>query len=890
MSNVTVSVIIPFLNVEAYFHEALDSICCQTYQDIEILAVDDGSSDRSRAIVERFANEDSRFRLLTNKYSKGIVGALNTGLDGARGEFVARMDADDVALQNRLASQVRFLELHPEIGLCGSFVRTFGTTTPTTWALPTHHEDIKVTMLFHGAIAHPSVMLRRAEFERANLRYDQSFLFAEDLELWERASQIVRLSNLPRILMRYRVHEAGVTATRRSVQLSRTEQILRRAVSRLGVEPTEEEWRAHLEIANHNPISSEDQLATTRHWFDRLIAANNNALVYDPHALHNFLQSKLSTFRSMPITASQSNISLSARIRANVRRTRSFVKEAMPAKAQPIIGKIEENTYIWVRRAVAVGRAVNVRTKPLKKRLPKNRKLKIGMAVLAYERPDYLRKCLDSLFASDVSGFDIKFFLMDDGSLDPEVHQILEQPRPEEYEIERHFLPKGRGTAGAAINRALRLMIESGDFDILGWSDPDALYHPEWLKCMLRICLWARENHQAHVLGPFCCFNSSDEEYHEVLGRFASPYGDYVVKRQMGMLNYFMFKSDLEFLGFFDEGPDDETLMTKKLEKQGVRNFCTFNSYAEHLGQVSALARWRPSGLSRAVHGLHLAPGQWPESLKSAETIGYYSDVLGLAASPEKVSSASIDVVYVATDRDLETIELSIESVRRNLLHPIRDVFIIAPSETRISIIAETIGAHFVNEDDVLSVRKCDIRYMVDGVGREGWLFQQLLKFAAAEVVGSSRYLVMDADTVLVRSQAFVRDDKDLLLHSNEFHGPYIEAYSRLVNEPAKTLLSFVNHHMMFNVKRVRNLLAHCEAVNKTDWVTSILNAADLGCSSGFSEYLTYGLWCVAHYEDKTIREHGFNKGLPRSFLAPLDELIASHSESCRSISFHWYL
>jgi glycosyltransferase involved in cell wall biosynthesis len=877
MSIVDVSVVVPFLDAGAHLGEALDSISCQTYSNFEVLAVDDGSADQSREIVDQFAQRDGRFRLLANKYDKGIVGALNTGLDHARGTFVARMDADDIALQNRLFAQVKFLESHSQIALCGSFVRTFGATTPTTWALPTDHRDIKATMLFHGAIAHPAVMLRRAAFERANLRYDQDFVFAEDLELWERASQTILFANVPRILMRYRVNSAGVTAVRRDVQLSRTEQILHRAVSRLGIEPDAEEWRVHLDLANHGIIAGDERIALARRWFDRIIAANARTQVYDPIALRGILEKKASAFRRSPTLSDRAGVAVS--------RAKNLVKRATPAHAHAPLARAKNKARDAGRHAIGVDAR-----KRLRAAVAGSPKPRIAMAVLVHERPDYLEKCLDSLFSSDIGDVDIRFFLLDDGSVDPGVRQLVEQPRSENYRIERHFLSKGAGTAGSVINRALKLMLAAGDFDIVGWSDPDALYHPDWLKNMLAVCLWARQHHRKHTLGPFCCFNSSDEEYHRVLGRFTSPSGDYVVKRQMGMLNYFFFKSDLEVFGVFDEGPDDETLMTVKLEKKGIRNFCTFNSYAEHLGQVSSLARWRPSGLSRAVHGLHLVPRGWPKSLATAETLGYYSDVIGLPAA-ETASSVPLDVVYVATDRDIDTMALSVESVRRNLLHPVRDVLFIAPFESSsLRSLARNLGARFVDEDDVMPVRKKDIRYAVDGVSRQGWLFQQLLKFAAAEIVGSDRYLVVDADTVLVRPQAFVRPSGDLLLHSSEFHGPYVEAYCRLVNEPAKTMLSSVNHHMMFNVARVRSLLAHGETEHGAEWPLAILNATDLGIASGFSEYLAYGLWCLSRYESETVREYGFNKSLTRDCLAPLDELTGRYGEQCRSVSFHWYL
>ncbi|HPM02006.1 MAG TPA: glycosyltransferase, partial [Candidatus Cloacimonadota bacterium] len=215
------------------------------------------------------------------------------------------------------------------------------------------------------------------------------------------------------------------------------------------------------------------------------------------------------------------------------------------------------------------------------------KKYKIGMAVLAYERPEYLEICLNTLFKTNLYDYDISFYIIDDGSVNSKVKEIIEHERDPKYNIKRYFTPKGKNCAGAAINKALNIMLNSDNFDIIGWCDPDALFHPEWLDKTMKICLWAKQNHKDHILGPFSSFNSSDFDYHVVFGDYESPYGKYVVKRQMGMLNYFYFKEDLTKLGFFPENKDDETLMTKKLDQLGVRNFCTYESWVEHIGQDS---------------------------------------------------------------------------------------------------------------------------------------------------------------------------------------------------------------------------------------------------------------------------------------------------------------
>ena len=103
-------------------------------------------------------------------------------------------------------------------------------------------------------------------------------------------------------------------------------------------------------------------------------------------------------------------------------------------------------------------------------------RFKIGYAVLAYERPEYLEHSLNSLFCSNIDGYDITFLLQDDGSEDPRVKEILNKERNVKYKIVRYFSPKGPNNAGAAINKALKKLMELDDFDIVGWGDPDALY------------------------------------------------------------------------------------------------------------------------------------------------------------------------------------------------------------------------------------------------------------------------------------------------------------------------------------------------------------------------------------------------------------------------------
>lgn len=551
------------------------------------------------------------------------------------------------------------------------------------------------------------------------------------------------------------------------------------------------------------------------------------------------------------------------------------------------------NVALEPHLAVLAVRLEHIRTQfgigfRLQRYLPANPK--IGFAILAHERPEYLQMCLDSLFQTKLHNWDITFLIQDDGSTDLRVREIIETPRDSRYRIVRIYTPKGHNSWGAAFNKAIRNLLEIDDFDIIGSCDGDALFHPEWLDKTLKVCLWAKRHHRKHVLGPFSSFNSSDQAFHQVLGEYDSPFGKYSVKVRMGALNYLYFKSDFLKLGFFPEDKDDETLMTEKFSRLKVRNFCTETSYVEHIGQLSILNQWRPVPVSRAVFGLNLAPDGWPKSLATVNTLGYFKDIIGQKTIGSQIASVvKVDVVIVVMKKDLATLDLCIDSVRRNLLHPIGTVFIVSPVSEEIVGFSTRKQCRFVCEDNVLPIRRTDINYLgPDGQDRSGWLFQQLLKYGMSDLVEQEHYFVIDADTVLVTPQRFEDDGRLLLLHSDEYHPPYFSVCGNLLRMNPTILLSCVAHQMLFSVPRLQAMFAHISSITH-DWWKSILVNVDYSDNSGFSEFETYGQWCMKEYPEETLREYWFNLALSRGEMGSLDILCAEYGRKYRSVSFHHY-
>jgi glycosyltransferase involved in cell wall biosynthesis len=206
----------PVYNAAHHVEEAVRSILAQTWTDFELVIVDDGSTDDSPAILDRLRAEDARITVLRQP-NGGIVSALNHGLGFCRGVCIARMDADDIALPERLARQWAAFQADPGLVLCGTAVDQFGDRHETL-QFPLTDVACRAFLLTWSCFAHPAVMMRRETLLRSGLRYEEDFRHAEDYQLWSALAAWGRLCNLPEPLLRYRVHDAQVSQARKSAQ------------------------------------------------------------------------------------------------------------------------------------------------------------------------------------------------------------------------------------------------------------------------------------------------------------------------------------------------------------------------------------------------------------------------------------------------------------------------------------------------------------------------------------------------------------------------------------------------------------------------------------------------------------------------------------------------
>ncbi len=233
-----VSVVLAVYNGEPYLAEAVESVLAQTLTDFERVAIDDGSTDGSGALLDRFAARDSRVRVFRQP-NGGLSAALNRGLALARSPLVARMDADDVCRPVRLARQVEVFECEPATVLVSSDFLRIGPAGDVTGVVRPASEEVFIPwhLLFYNVLGgHAQVTFRRDAAWAAG-GYDEAYLSAQDYDLWCRLLAHGRLRILPELLLSYRVHPGSLTTAGLDRQLGEAVEIAQRHIERaLGLE------------------------------------------------------------------------------------------------------------------------------------------------------------------------------------------------------------------------------------------------------------------------------------------------------------------------------------------------------------------------------------------------------------------------------------------------------------------------------------------------------------------------------------------------------------------------------------------------------------------------------------------------------------------------------
>ncbi|MDR1502656.1 MAG: glycosyltransferase [Prevotella sp.] len=221
MKTPAISIVMPVYNAARYLPETMESVLTQTFSDFELIIVNDGCTDDSVDIIKSY--NDGRIVLMENRHD--FIRSLNRGIGKSQGKYIARMDADDIMLPKRLSVQYEFMEAHPGIDICGSWMETFGGNVQTA-KMPSGHEDIVRSLLFGNAIFHPTAFMRKSSLEKCksypNL-YKSKYIYAEDYKLWiDLVKNRLVFANIPKVLLWYRISNIQVSYRHREKQAGLT--------------------------------------------------------------------------------------------------------------------------------------------------------------------------------------------------------------------------------------------------------------------------------------------------------------------------------------------------------------------------------------------------------------------------------------------------------------------------------------------------------------------------------------------------------------------------------------------------------------------------------------------------------------------------------------------
>jgi len=287
MTDPIVTVLIPVYNGEKYLTDAIDSILQQRFKDFELLIIDDGSTDKSAAIAESY--RDERVHVLKNNENRGISFTRNLAIEVAKGDFLALLDADDVALPGRLGNQVSYLMSHPEVALCGTqalFIDASGRVTGKYYPVPVDSEEIKVRLAFCNVLINSTIMYRLSALRKTKGYYPG---LCEDYEMAVQLNQRYMPANLSGVWVKYRQHENNLTTSFPEKMRQGEKYVIRYIHKQLGIPEDEELISIHHSLIMGYSLPHAHTIGEYAKLFSILKKANQQTKIYPYPAFDKLL-------------------------------------------------------------------------------------------------------------------------------------------------------------------------------------------------------------------------------------------------------------------------------------------------------------------------------------------------------------------------------------------------------------------------------------------------------------------------------------------------------------------------------------------------------------------------------------------------------------------------
>lgn len=282
------SVIMSVFNEENYIEESVDSILNQTYCNFELIIVDDCSTDETVNKIRQYTDE--RIRLICNDKNCGLTCNLNKALDVSKGKYIIRMDGDDISIKTRFEEQVNYMEQHLEVVLSGTWIKYIGDNNDIV-RYKTRSDELKASLLFNSVIPHPTFIMRKDVLDENNIRYNENLPYAQDYDFIYQISRCGELANIPKILLKYRIHDKQITGEKLVEQIQCADITRRKILSDLGVDLSENEfayWSCFC-LENKHEISALEQ-NTIERIINEILEKNYRKKVFSQNIVERYLQ------------------------------------------------------------------------------------------------------------------------------------------------------------------------------------------------------------------------------------------------------------------------------------------------------------------------------------------------------------------------------------------------------------------------------------------------------------------------------------------------------------------------------------------------------------------------------------------------------------------------
>ncbi len=283
-----VSIITSVYNCDKYIKDMIDSIIKQKYQEWELIIVDDASNDSTVEIIKSY--KDSRIKLIENSENMGLTHNLNTALDMAKGNYVARIDGDDIAYSDRLIKQVKFMDEHQEIVLSGCWMKSFGDEKKYCQR-STDDKSLRVQLIFDPVLFHPTFIFRKEIIDKYSIKYDEDLRYAQDYKFTYDISRYGKIGNLSEILMKYRVHDAQISNDKYKEQ-TRCANVTREYILKdMNITLNNNQLQSWIRFCLYSDMNDDDK-DTLSNIIRQIKEWNDKNSYYDKVLLNNFLQNK----------------------------------------------------------------------------------------------------------------------------------------------------------------------------------------------------------------------------------------------------------------------------------------------------------------------------------------------------------------------------------------------------------------------------------------------------------------------------------------------------------------------------------------------------------------------------------------------------------------------